>query len=55
VSYLLSIGVEKELIQSLLSWTTAEMVDIYSDLKPSERKWKSLGKLKSALEQDNIL
>lgn len=52
VSQLLSIGLEKELVQNIISWATADMVDVYSDLKATDREWKSLDKLKSALEKD---
>ena len=54
VSRLLSVGLEKELVQSIFSWTTADMVSVYSDLKASDRKWKGLDKLKTALEQDKV-
>lgn len=52
ITKLLSIGLEKEFIQSIISWATADMVDVYSDLKAKDRKWKGLDKLKTALEQD---
>lgn len=52
ISRLLFIGLEKEFIQSIIAWATADMVDVYSDLKAKDRKWKGLDKLKNVLEQD---
>lgn len=52
VSRLLSVGLEKELVQDIFTWSTADMVDVYSDLKAKDRKWKGLDKLKNVLEQD---
>lgn len=46
------IGLEKELVQAIIGWASADMVSIYDDSKTSERNWKGLAKLKNALEQD---
>ena len=51
-SYLSSIGLEKELIQELQSWSSSELVDVYNDNTAKDKKWKSLGKLKDALAQE---
>lgn len=48
-SYLSSIGLEKELIQELQSWSSSELVDIYNDNTAKDRKWKGLDKLADAL------
>lgn len=50
-SYLSSLGLEKELIQELQSWSTSQLVDIYNDNTAKDKKWKSLGKLKDALSE----
>ena len=49
---LLAIGLEQELVQSIIGWTSSDMVAIYNDATAKDRKWKGLDKLKSALEQD---
>lgn len=54
VTYLSRIGLEAELIQSIVGWTSSDMVAIYNDLRIDEREWKGLGKLAEALkEADN--
>lgn len=51
-TYLLSIGLEKELIQELQKWSSDALVDIYNDATAKDRKWKNLDKLKAALEEE---
>lgn len=53
-TYLLSVGVEKELVQDLKKWTTDSLVTLYNDSTSKDRKWKGLDKLKTALEQDKV-
>lgn len=53
-TYLLSVGVEKELVQTLKDWQSDVLVSVYDDSTAKDRKWKGLDKLKSALEQDKI-
>lgn len=53
VSYLLKIGLEKELVQEMQDWSSDALVDIYNDNTAKDRKWKGLEKLKIALENDN--
>ena len=55
-SYLLKIGLEKELVQDMQKWSSDSLVDLYNDNTAKDRKWKGLDKLKIALEQDkNII
>ena len=54
-TYLLSVGVEKELVQDLKKWTTDSLVSLYNDNTAKDRKWKGLDKLKTALEQDEMV
>lgn len=51
-TYLMSIGVEKELVQNLQSWSSDTLVDIYNDNTIKDRKWKGLDKLRDALKSD---
>lgn len=53
-STLVSIGVEKDLIQAMQDWQSGELVDLYCDLTTKDRKWKGLDKLKDALEAESI-
>jgi len=53
-SYLLGIGLEKELVQELQKWSSDALVDIYNDNTAKDRKWKGLAKLKDALTNDTI-
>lgn len=50
VTYLSKVGLEAELIQSIVGWSSGDMVSIYNDLRIDEREWKGLGKLASALK-----
>lgn len=50
-TYLLSIGLEKELVQELQSWSSDTLVNIYNDSTAKDRKWKGLSKLKAELEK----
>lgn len=52
-SYLSSIGIEKELIQALQGWSTDTLVDLYNDNTAKDREWKSLSKLRAALDSDS--
>ena len=49
---LLAIGLEQELVQEIVGWTSADMVKIYNDATAKDREWKGLAKLKQSLEQD---
>ncbi|MBQ9657173.1 MAG: tyrosine-type recombinase/integrase [Clostridia bacterium] len=51
---LLAIGLEQDLVQSIIGWTSLDMVNIYNDMTAKDRKWKGLDKLKVALENDNV-
>ena len=51
-SYLIGIGVEKQLVQELQNWSSDALVDIYNDNTAKDVKWKGLEKLKAALEKD---
>lgn len=53
-TYLLSLGLEKELIQELQKWSSDSLVDIYNDATAKDRKWKNLDKLKAALEEESF-
>lgn len=53
-SYLLKIGLEKELVQELQQWSSDSLVDLYNDATAKDRKWKGLDKLKAAMEQDAL-
>ena len=53
-SYLLGIGVEKELVQELQNWSSDTLCDLYNDNTAKDRKGKGLSKLKSALEAENL-
>lgn len=50
VTYLSKVGLEAELIQSIVGWSSGDMVSIYNDLRIDEREWKGLGKLANALK-----
>lgn len=53
-SYLLSIGVEKELVQELQSWSSDSLVDLYNDSTAKDRQWKGLSKLRQALNKEEL-
>lgn len=53
-TYLLGIGLEKELIQELQNWSSDTLVDIYNDSTAKDRKWKSLDKLRAELEKESF-
>lgn len=53
-SYLLSIGLEKQLVQELQAWSSDALVDIYNDNTAKDMKWKGLEKLRAALEQESL-
>lgn len=50
-SYLISIGLEKQLIQELQQWSSDQLVDIYNDNTAKDIKWKGLAKLRAELER----
>lgn len=52
-TYLLGIGLEKELVQSLQQWSDG-VIDIYNDSTAKDRQWRSLDKLRAALEQEAL-
>lgn len=54
VSYLMSIGVEKQLVQEMQNWSSDQLVDIYNDTTAKDMKWKGLEKLRAALETELI-
>ena len=52
-TYLVStIGLEQDLVQDIIGWTSSDMVAIYNDATAKDRKWKGLEKLKVAMEQE---
>ncbi len=53
-TYLLNIGLEKELIQELQKWSSDALVDIYNDATAKDRKWKNLDKLRAVLEAESF-
>ena len=55
VTYLSRIGLEAELIQSIVGWTSSDMVAVYNDMRIDERQWKGLGKLAEALKETNTM
>ena len=48
-----TIGLEQELVQDIIGWTSSDMVAIYNDSTAKDRKWKGLEKLKVALQEEN--
>lgn len=50
-SYLISIGLEKQLIQELQNWSSDQLVDIYNDNSAKDVKWKGLSKLRAELDR----
>ena len=48
-----TIGLEQELVQEIIGWTSSDMVAIYNDSTAKDRKWKGLEKLKVAIEKEN--
>lgn len=52
-TYLLGVGLEKELVQEMQDWSSDTLVSLYNDATAKDRKWKGLEKLKAALEQDS--
>jgi len=52
-SYLISIGLEKQLVQELQAWSTDALVDVYDDNTAKDVKWKGLEKLKAHLEEES--
>lgn len=50
-SYLIGIGVEKQLVQHLQSWSSDALVDIYNDNTAKDVEWKGLAKLKAAMSE----
>lgn len=51
-SYLIGIGLEKQLVQELQSWSSDALVDLYNDNTAKDVKWKGLEKLKAHLENE---
>jgi site-specific recombinase XerD len=52
-SYLIGIGLEKQLVQELQAWSSDALVDIYNDNTAKDVKWKGLEKLKAHLGSDS--
>lgn len=48
-----TVGLEQELVQDIIGWTSSDMVAIYNDSTAKDRKWKGLEKLKVAMELEN--
>lgn len=48
-----TVGLEQELVQDIIGWTSSDMVAIYNDSTAKDRKWKGLEKLKVALQEEN--
>lgn len=53
-TYLAKIGLEQELIVELYGWASSEMFKIYNDMTAKDREWKSLEKLKTAVENNDM-
>ena len=51
-TYLLGIGLEKQFVQELQSWSTDTLVDIYNDNTIKDIKWKNLDKLRADIENE---
>ena len=51
---MLQYGLEQDLVQSIIGWTSLDMVAIYNDMTAKDKRWVGLGKLKTALD-NNIL
>ena len=53
-TYLVStIGLEQDLVQDIIGWTSLDMVGIYNDATAKDRKWKGLEKLKLAMQEEH--
>lgn len=52
-SYLIGIGLEKQLVQDLQSWSSDALVDLYNDNTAKDVKWKGLEKLRESLNANN--
>lgn len=55
VTYLSRLGLSSDFIISIMGWSSAEMYKTYCDLTAKEKKWKDLGKLKNALDNNTTL
>ena len=53
-TWLIKMGLEQDLVQSIIGWTSLDMVAIYNDATAKERKWKGLIKLKDALGKQEV-
>lgn len=53
-TYLLSLGLEKQLVQKIIGWKSGDLVDVYNDATAKDMKWKGLDKLRIALEQESM-
>jgi integrase len=51
-SYLAKVGLPYALIQEILGWESANMVEVYNDAKIKDRAWPELANLKEALILD---
>lgn len=54
-TYLLGIGLEKEFVQELQSWSSDTLVSLYNDATAKDRTWKNLDKLKDAVSRSASL
>ena len=52
-TYLLGVGLEKELVQELQQWSSDTLVTLYNDSTAKDRKWKGLDKLRDALANES--
>lgn len=52
-TYLLSRGLDKELVQEMQDWSSDTLVNLYNDMTMKDRTWSGLSKLKLALEQES--
>lgn len=53
-TYLSELGLEKQLIQEIMGWSTDTLVDLYTDTTAKDRKWNSLEKLREQLEKESL-
>lgn len=51
-TYLSRLGFSSDLIVEIFQWGSADMVKIYNDLSAKDKKWKELGNLKEALQNN---
>lgn len=52
-TYLLSLGLEKEFVQELQSWSSDTLVSLYNDATAKDRNWKNLDNLRKAVKANS--